>query len=65
LEQDADIVAFLHREELYDPETDKKGIAELIIAKHRNGPEGIIPLRWDGATTTFHNLEHYRAPAGY
>src|SRR3990170_3129769 len=46
IEQDADIVIFVHREELYNPQTDKKNIADLIIAKHRNGPIGQIPLRF-------------------
>lgn len=60
LEQDADIVLFIYREELYDRETDKKGIAELHIAKHRNGPVGVIPLRFDPHTTRFDNLSsHY------
>lgn len=65
LEQDADIVMFLYREELYDPETDKKGVAELHIAKHRNGPTGVIPLRFFKATTRFADLETYRQPEGY
>jgi replicative DNA helicase len=65
IEQDADIVMFIYREELYDKETDKKGIAEIHIAKHRNGPLGIIPLRFEARTTRFQNLERYRAPEGY
>jgi replicative DNA helicase len=65
IEQDADIVMFIYREELYDKETDKKGIAEVHIAKHRNGPLGIIPLRFEARTTRFQNLERYRAPEGY
>lgn len=65
IEQDADIVMFIHREELYDPDTDKKGIAELHIAKHRNGPTGIVPLRFFKSTTRFMNLETYRQPEGY
>ncbi|PYQ68129.1 MAG: replicative DNA helicase [Acidobacteria bacterium] len=44
LEQDADVVIFLYREELYDPTTEKKGIADVIIAKQRNGPTGDFPL---------------------
>lgn len=64
LEQDADIVAFIYREELYDKETDKKGIAELHIAKHRNGPIGVVPLRFDAATTKFSDLS-YRGFEGY
>lgn len=64
IEQDADIVLFIYREELYDRETDKKGIAELHIAKHRNGPVGVIPLRFDSCTTTFSDLT-YRTMEGY
>lgn len=44
IEQDADIVMFIHREELYDPDTDRPGIADLIVAKHRNGPTGKVEL---------------------
>lgn len=65
LEQDADIVMFIYREELYDPNTDKKGVAELHIAKHRNGPTGIVPLRFFRSTTRFANLETYREAEGY
>lgn len=65
IEQDADIVAFIHREELYDKETDKKGIAELHIAKHRNGKLGVIPMRFDGVTTKFGNLQQYKGIEGY
>jgi replicative DNA helicase len=60
LEQDADIVMFIHREEMYNPETEKKGIAELHIAKHRNGPLATIPLRFFNRTTKFADLEVYR-----
>jgi replicative DNA helicase len=65
IEQDADIVMFIYREELYDKETDKKGIAEIHLAKHRNGPLGVVPLRFEARTTQFQNLERYRAPEGY
>lgn len=65
IEQDADIVMFIYREELYDKETDKKGIAEIHIAKHRNGPLGVIPLRFESRTTRFQNLERYQAPEGF
>lgn len=64
LEQDADNVWFIYREEMYEPETDKKGIAELHIAKHRNGPLGVVPMRFDAQTTGFHQLT-YRTPEGY
>lgn len=65
IEQDADIVWFIYREELYDKETDKKGIAELHMAKHRNGALGVIALRFNARTTHFQNLDRYRAPEGY
>lgn len=64
IEQDSDLVMFLYREELYDRDTDKKGVAELHIAKHRNGPIGVIPMRFDAATTRFETLS-YRTPEGY
>ncbi len=44
LEQDADMVMFIYRDEYYNPESEKKGIAEIIISKHRNGPVGIVEL---------------------
>lgn len=56
IEQDADLVMFIYREEVYDHETDKKGVAELHIAKHRNGPLGVVPLRFDTMTTRFTDL---------
>ena len=59
IEQDADVVILLYREELYRPDTDRKGIATVIVAKHRNGPIGEIPLRYDAATTRFQNLARY------
>lgn len=62
IEQDADMVIFIYREELYDPETEKKGIAELHIAKHRNGPIGVVNLRFFEKTTRFADLELYREP---
>ncbi|NWG20022.1 MAG: replicative DNA helicase [Chloroflexi bacterium] len=64
IEQDADIVMFIYREELYDSNTDKKGIAEIHIAKHRNGPVGVVPMRFDPSTTRFMDLT-YRVPEGY
>lgn len=64
LEQDADNVWFIYREELYDKETDKLGTAELHIAKHRQGPIGVVPLRFDPSTTRFDTLS-YRSIDGY
>lgn len=56
IEQDADIVMFLHREDYYNAETEKKNIAEVIISKNRNGATGIIELAWLGQYTKFSNL---------
>lgn len=58
IEQDADLVIFLHREEYYEPETEDKGLAEVIIAKQRNGETGIIKLGWQGQYTRFVNIEN-------
>jgi len=57
IEQDADIVMFLYRDDYYNPDSDKKNIAEVIIAKHRNGSTGTIYLKWFGQYTKFANLE--------
>ncbi len=65
IEQDADIVMFIYREEMYDKDTDKKGIAEIHIAKHRNGPLGVVNLFFDQRTTRFRDLAPYRSPQGY
>ena len=55
IEQDADIVAFLYREEYYMPETENKGITELIVGKHRNGATGTIKLNFLREFTKFTN----------
>ena len=67
IEQDADVIMLLHREAYYhqgdhawlDENPHKVGEAELIIAKQRNGPVGVVDLTWDAATTRFKN---YQAP---
>ena len=56
IEQDADLVLFLHREEMYDENTPKKGIIEVIVAKHRNGPTGKISLWFDPSLMRFGDL---------
>jgi replicative DNA helicase len=56
IEQDADVVMFLWREDYYKPETDRKGITECIIAKQRHGPVGTVELRWNPEYVTFENL---------
>ncbi len=57
IEQDADVVMFLYRDEYYNPDTPKKGEAEIIIAKQRNGPIGTIGLYWQAKTTRFVSRE--------
>ena len=57
IEQDADVVMFLYREDYYKPDTEKKGVAEVIIAKQRNGPIGTIELAWIAKFTKFANLQ--------
>lgn len=56
IEQDADIVLFLHREDYYNQETEKKNVAEVIISKNRNGATGTVELAWLGQYTKFANL---------
>ena len=60
IEQDADIVMFLYRDDYYNPETEKKNVAEVIIAKHRSGSTGTVELAWLGQYTKFANLEKFR-----
>jgi len=63
LEQDADLVMFIYREEYYNPDTDRPGIAEIIIAKHRNGPTGIVELGFIKEFTKFVDLDIRHTPA--
>jgi replicative DNA helicase len=58
IEQDADLVLFLFREEVYKKTSDNSGTAELAIAKHRNGPTGKIYLNWSKTTTKFYSREN-------
>jgi len=57
IEQDSDVVLFIYREDKYEPDTSKKNIADIIIAKHRNGPVGRIELYFDERRACFRNLE--------
>jgi len=59
IEQDADVVIFLYRDELYNPHSDKEGIAEVIIQKQRNGPTGTIELKFFKEFTRFENYERW------
>ena len=60
IEQDADIVMFLYRDDYYNPDSEKKNIAEVIMAKHRAGSTGTVELLWLGNYTKFVNIERYR-----
>ncbi|MBI4093226.1 MAG: replicative DNA helicase [Candidatus Kerfeldbacteria bacterium] len=60
IEQDADVVVFIYREEIYRPDTNRKHIADLLVSKHRNGPTGQVQAFFDEAKTSFHNLEKDR-----
>ncbi|RTL06343.1 replicative DNA helicase [Candidatus Dependentiae bacterium] len=61
IEQDADTIMFIYRDEYYNPKSDRAGLAEIIIAKQRNGPTGKVLLRFTSSYTRFSNL----APADY
>lgn len=66
IEQDADVVMFLYRDEYYNPDTEKKGVAECIIAKHRTGSTGTVELTWEGKYTKFGNIPfEYRKVGKY
>lgn len=62
IEQDADVVLFIYREDKYKPDTKRKGIADLIIAKHRGGPEGTVETIWRPELTRFEHYEPYQGP---
>ena len=63
IEQDADVVMFIHREDYYDADTPEKGIAEIIIAKQRNGSLGTVKLGWKGEFTWFMDLSPHAREA--
>jgi replicative DNA helicase len=57
IEQDADVVLFIYREDRYNPDTPRKNIADIIVAKHRNGPVGKVELYFDARRVCFRSLE--------
>ncbi len=57
IEQDADVIMFLHREDYYNPDTEEKNIAEVIVSKQRNGPLGTVKLVWLGQFTRFASMQ--------
>ncbi|WP_408069544.1 replicative DNA helicase [Butyrivibrio sp. JL13D10] len=63
IEQDADMVMFIYRDDYYNKDTDRKGVSEIIIAKQRNGPIGTVELAWLPEFTKFANLEPSRRSA--
>ena len=64
IEQDADVVLMLYRDDYYDPETDKPNIAEIIVAKHRNGPTGTVDTLFDKEHTKFMDLDKQMPDVG-
>jgi replicative DNA helicase len=56
IEQDADLIVFIYRDEVYNDESPDKGLAEIIIGKHRNGPTGTVKLSFQGQWLRFNNF---------
>jgi replicative DNA helicase len=63
IEQDADVVAFIYREDYYNPDTDRRSIVDLFIKKHRNGPTGHVELYFDKEKQRFRSLDTKHASA--
>ena len=62
IEQDADVVMLLHREDYYDKDTERPNITKVIIAKHRNGPTGEVDLYFENFLTRFKDLNREQDP---
>ena len=65
IEQDADGLIMLYRDEFYNPDTEDKGIAEILLRKNRMGPTGEIQVAWIEKAATFRNLESQREEKAY
>ena len=57
IEQDADVVAFIYREEYYNPDTDRKKLTDIFIKKHRNGPTGGVELHFESEKQRFRSVD--------
>ncbi len=62
IEQDADVVMFIYREEVYKPDTEKKNLAEILISKNRSGSTGSVDLVWQPQYTRFASAERIEKP---
>jgi replicative DNA helicase len=65
LEQDADVVVFIYRDELYHPDTERQNIADIIVAKHRNGPTGTVQLFFRKRLAQFLDAETRQQPVEF
>ena len=65
IEQDADIVMFIYRDEVYNPETPLRNIAEIVVSKHRHGPTGVVELYFEKELTRFRELERDRVDLAF